>query len=202
MPFLGPSMSATLMSQMASQGMVGPAGKFFADACGIGAMMTVIAKPFTTADTGTITGVGVGTGTGLILIPTLISSIVLAQAAQLALIGPRMPSLASAYGQALTMEAAKITLSSVHSIVFLGVGIVVPASIPIIDMEWERNVFSLGTAFGFIGPQWPSLAKAIAKGSAIGFKPAVGQVTITGTFTGPTPPGPIPGAGTGSGVIT
>ena len=54
-----------------------------------------------------------------------------------------------------------------------------------------------GAAPGFLGTEWPNFATALGEQATHVLAAATGSVTITGSATGP----PVPGVGTGTGVI-
>jgi len=202
MPFIGQAFSMAMFSEMGSKGMVGARLIDLANACGTGLQMSVVGKTFATTDVGTIPGVGTGIGVGLTIPAAIVANTAFAAAVANGLLGAKTLDICTAFGNALAAEAAKISLASSHNPVFLGTGTLIPGSIPILDIEIANNITMLGLSYGFVGASWPMLPQALAKGAAAGFAAAIGSVTISGAFTGPVPPGPIPGVGVGSGIIS
>lgn len=203
MPMLGPSMANTMFGLFAGKGFLGPRLFDHCQVIGNGSILSVIGKPFVTADIGLIPGIGVGVGIGVIgfIEPAMVGTMI-GTMASFGFIGPRLIDTCQVITQSLIAEMALATLTSAHTPVFLGAGTVVPASILVIEPEWTGNIIAQGVPKGFIGPQYFNYARAIATGLTSGFLTATGVVSITGSFTGPAPPGPLPGAGAGTGVIT
>lgn len=201
MPINGSAMSATLMGLLAGAGFIGEKLKDMCDAIGNGSVMSVAGKTFQTMDTGTVPGIGVGNGVGLMgLVPPMISMTIYGKSVgSFGQPGQNLLPLCDSVANALIMEMAKATLMSNHPLVFVGVGTVMPGTIPVQPSEWGNNVESQGKSAGFEGSQWGNLANAIGVGCAGGFGTATGVVTIAGS---PTAPIPVPGAGVGIGSIS
>ncbi len=189
-------------------------GPRFFDYCTVvsqGSVQAIVGKSFTTIDTGLIQtvatpGIGAGTGTGLtaVLVNTVRDTVV-STARGFQFRGPRLIDTAQIFAEALVEELTQTTLVSTHTPVYLGAGVVVPGSIPVVMSEWKGNIQTLGTAIRFRGPKWPQWCESLATGGVTGFLTATGNVTIVGTYTGlfpPAGPGPVPGVGVGVGVVS
>lgn len=199
MPFVGARMSNIFSSLLAGRGFRGPRLRDFTDACGLGSQKTIVGKTFNTVDVGSVPGTGVGTGTGLFNIPlSVVANGIISVCAGFGFRGPLLPAIAQDYASSLVNESGKTTLSSTHSPVFLGTGTVVPGSIPVVDVEWGNNIFSIAQSRGFIGPRWSQFAFALGVGSVRGYKTATGTVAIVGSPSGI----PVGGGGTGVGVLS
>lgn len=195
MPILGPAWTSLVAAQMAAQGMVGPSVPDLALAVGNGSAGHVVGKSFTTTDSGIVAGTGAGTGVGVVVAGPAIASAIYGYASGYGWNGPNLMNLCTAIGNACSIEMLSALLTSTHTPIFVGTGIVVPASIGVAGPAWGA---AIQAAFAFTGPQWPNLCQAIGKGCAdIIHATAIATVTITGAgFPG------VPGAGVGSGVIS
>jgi hypothetical protein len=160
---------------------------------------------FMTADTGTIPGTGSGSGTGVLgLNMSNISSLAFTTgqgfwaAHQNNGPGVKWQDLCDAVATAVVAHFATATLTSVHSPVFTGVGVVTAysgVSVPVMKAAIVAAAPGSWAAW-----RMPELAEAIATGvvtELLSHTPA-STVTISGSPTGV----PVPGAGTGSGVVT
>ena len=85
-------------------------------------------------------------------------------------------------------------MTTSHSPVFAGTATIAPGSIAVLGPEIGGQVLTEGAGKGFIGKDWPNIAKAIGNGIATGFTTANSLITIIGTITTPPPVplGPIP----------
>lgn len=202
MPIVGAAGSGNMAGTLGGAGFTGPDLMNLTDACGNGTESHLVGKFFATIDTGLIPGIGMGTGTGLMgIVGAMISATAFAMAAgSFGQSGPNLMDLTDAFGDMVVFMASQATLMSNHTPVFQGAGIVTPGSIPVVGSGWGSDIE--GQAGSFSGGNWPDLASALGAGGAAGFATATGNVTISGTFTGPTPPGPLPGAGSGMGTIS
>ena len=165
---------------------------------------------FTTADTGTTPGAGVGIGTGITgmnisNISSLIQSTGNTAWAPYQNNGPGVEwagfctKIANAIN---TYVKANATLTSTDTPVFLGTGTVLHYAG--VSAAAVKSAIVAAAPSRWASTQFPNLANAVATGlmtELLGHSPT-DTVTITGSFTGPTPPGPIPGAGSGSGIVT
>jgi hypothetical protein len=202
MPLTGSTLNSILQAKMVAAGHAGASLPGFCNAVAQGTVLSLLGKPFSTIDSGLIPGSGSGVGIGIIGVnPAIIMSTVISVGLGMGLAGTSLPAIADAVGSALVAELALATLSSVNLPVFLGVGNIVPGSILAIPAEWAANIQQLGVASGFAGASWPMVCQAIAQGCFAGLATATGIVTIAGAFAGPVPPGPLPGAGSGTGTI-
>lgn len=182
-------------------------GPRFFDYCTVvsqGSVMAIVGKAYATTDVGLIQtvaspGIGAGTGTGLIaVLVNTVRDTTVNTAKGFGFKGPRLVDTAQIFAEALVQEITNTTLISTHTPVYLGVGTVTPASIPVIMPEWKGNIQSLGAAIRFKGPKWPQWCESLATGGVQGFLTATGTVNIVGSYTGlfpPAGPGPVPGVG-------
>lgn len=202
MALSGSGWSAALYASLSGKGFVGSRLMDFTDAVGIGSVNHVVGKPFATTDTGTVPGNGVGSGTGVTgLSSAAISSAVFSLAVGFfGQAGSRLQDICDSIGDTCVAQMALATLTSTHTPVFAGTGVINVGSIGVVPSGWSGSVNSEGAGNGFIGSQWPNFATAIGQGQASQvLATGTGTVTITGSPTSPTP---VPGSGSGSGVIT
>lgn len=200
---VGATWSATLAGLLSGIGFIGTRLMDFTDAVGNGAESHVVGKPFTTTDTGQVPGIGVGTGTGVVgMNSAAMSAGIFSQAVGFfGQSGSRLMDLCDQIAAANLTEMAKALLSSNHTPVFSGAGVVDVGSVGVVGPDWGNAIES--AAPSFIGSQWGNFAQALGGGQANEILASgTGNVAISGTFTGSTPPGPVPGAGTGSGTIS
>jgi hypothetical protein len=199
MPMLGPHMGGEIVAALASAGFVGPDMLNFANAVGNGSVQSMVTKQFQTDDTGTTPGTGVGTGTGLVgVIGSLISQAIYGGLiSKFGQPGPNLLDVCKAIGDALEKETKLASLTSQHSPVFAGNGVVKAGSIMVSGSEWGSNIKTFGVLAAFLGDRWPDFAEVVGTECAKVVKNATGQVLITGVGTPPT----APGIGTGSGMI-
>lgn len=205
MAIVGAAWSADLFGKLSAIGFIGSRLMDFTDAVGNGSQTHIVGKSFTTTDTGSVPGVGTGTGVGIVGIdPMLVSTTIFATALGLfGQFGARLQDCCDALGQNIVDQMALADLASNHTPVFAGAGVVDVGSIPVVDAGWGGDIETEGDGSGFIGSQWPNFALAIGTGFAAGvIAGGTGNVTISGSFGGSVPPGPVPGAGTGSGTIS
>ena len=203
MPIVGSAWSSQLYGTLSGMSMNGSRLHDFTDAVGNGSQSHVVGKSFDTIDTGLTIGSGSGTGIGITAIPpSLVASQIYSTAvAAFGQAGSRLNDICQAIASTLVSQMALATLTSTHTPVFLGSGIVTPGSIPVVGSGWGSAIQS---ASSFAGSRWPDFSHAIGVGCAAGFDTATGMVTITGAWSGapPLPPGGTPGAGTGSGTLS
>jgi hypothetical protein len=196
------TLASLIQANLAAQGAVGSNLSKFCNAIGKGVVESIVGKAFTTADVGLIPGIGVGTGTG---IQGLSSAIMKSTALSLmSSRGVNADKMMQAIMDAVvTHLSSAATLSSTHAPVFSGSGTVVPGSIAVVAAQMSSNIDSELSAQGAVGVNKTNLATAIGTGIANNIlSSGTGTVAISGSFTGPTPPGPIPGAGSGAGTIS
>lgn len=172
----------------------------FTDAVGPGSATHVIGKPFTTLDVGTVPGNGVGTGVGIIgFAPSQIASLIFSFCQSAGFLGSKLQDVCDACGQAASAELALASLSSIDAPVFLGVGNIVPGSIGVDGSAWGSSIQSIGSGENFVGSKWPDFAQALGKGHALPVQSTgTGILAITGSPSGV----PVPGSGSGTGVIS
>lgn len=203
MPMVGASMAATMQLSLASKGNIGVNLLTFCTAIGVGSVMSLVGKTFTTSDTGVGSGAGAGIGIGITGV-TGSSVSKLIQAAYLSefgSMGTLLPDITDAIGLALELELAKATLISAHAPVYVGSGIVDLGSIKVSPSQWASNIQQAGPTL--LGSDWPRFAKIVGQGCSEAFKTASGVVVITGG--GPPPPtsfSGLPNTVTPAGVIS
>lgn len=202
---VGAAWAADLMGKLSAKGFSGSYLSVLTNVVGNGSALHVIGKPFVTQDVGLIPGVGVGVGVGItgLSASTISDEIFSNCVSTFGQSGPKLKDFCDAMAQSCVAQMALATLTSTHTPVFAGSGTVVNGSIGVVPALWGSSIAGLGTAAGFVGPQWSNWANAIGKGHANGvINTGAGTVTITGSFTGVVPPGPLPGAGAGAGTIS
>ena len=200
MPIAGSSFSTRLQANMAAKGFLGSHVVDFCDAIGNGTVSAVTGAPFATVDTGSVPGVGTGAGVGLTgMIAATIATQIQSLAVAAGMAGSAVPDICDCIANALVDEMGVATLTSTHTPVFAGTGVVTVGSVIVAGSALSSSITAAGLAAGLAGSGWPSFADAIGNGQATGFLTATGSVTITGSPTG----GPVvPGAGAGVGVIS
>jgi hypothetical protein len=102
---------------------------------------------------------------------------------------PDMISMCDAIADAFIMETALAILVSAHSPVGIGTAIITPGSIQVDGGALGDSIDSMGSATGFVGKDWPTIAKAIGKALGDAFLTAQGTLIIAGAIT--PPPSPI-----------
>lgn len=170
----------------------------FVKAVSAGIVLSIVGKPFTTKDIGTIPGVGKGTGVGITGIDA--NKMVETALKDMGTYGtnarPMMKAIMDGTKQHLTLA----TLSSAHPLVFVGTGKVDAGSILVITDEMTINIDTQLLLVKANGSNRKRLAHAIAKGICDEIKSkGTGTVIIVGS---PTSPFPAPGVGVGAGVIS
>jgi len=201
----GPNWSATLQGLLAGKGFVGTRLSDFTDAVGNGGQTHVVGKAFTTTDAGLVPGAGPSPGVGVGVtgisgpaISTLIFALATGFFGQS---GSKLMDTTDAIGDACVAELALADLNSTHAPVFSGSGVVDVGSIGVIPAGWGSDIDA--AAPSFIGSQWSNFANAMGMGQANHVLAAgTGNVVISGSFGGSSPPGPLPGAGVGAGVVS
>lgn len=198
MSLVGLTWSATLQATLAGVGMLGDKLPDFCNAVGNGSVNHVVGKQFTTTDVGSTPGSGNGSGTGINgLVQSNISNSIYAKCVStFGQFGSKLQDFCDAVASACISEMAKATLSSTHSPVFLGSGVVDIGSIAVVGADWGLAIES--AAPSFLGSQWPNMAKAMGEGQADEIL-ASGTGTVTISGSGGTP---VPGVGTGTGNIS
>ena len=196
MTMLGTGMATKIASDFAAAGFVGVSIPIFTAAYGTGSIEGhLIGKTFTTTDTGTITGTGVGTGVGVTgVLPGPISAAIFAA---LVIVfggsGPDLITVTDALAAGLTGQLALATLSSSHTPVHIGSGVVDVGSIAAVGGPWGTSIKNLGIGSGLLGSDWPDFATEAATEMASAMALGSGNVVITG-------PGSNDGAGVGTGT--
>lgn len=202
MALSAPALAALIQGNLAGQGAIGSNLTKFCNAIAKGVVESIVGKPFTTTDVGLVLGIGVGTGTG---IQSLSASTMKATALSLmSSRGENADKMMQAIMDAVVSHlSSSASLSSTHAPVFLGSGTVVVGSIAVVAAQMSSNIDSELSAQGANGANKTNLSTAIGTGIANNILSAgTGTVAITGSFTGPIPPGPIPGAGVGAGTVS
>jgi len=196
MPMVGSNMATNIENIMKAASLVGDSTAKIANVVGNGSVSGIVGLPFSTTDVGPTAGAGSGTGTGIIISPSFLTSAIYAK---LQVLGPGTSNalIANAVGTAMSMEAAKASLSSTHGPVFAGTGTVIPGSIPVVGPVLGLSIFSQGLSKGFLGASWPIISNAFGMGLSEGWLIGLGSVIITGGGA----PG-SPGAGVGIGIIS
>jgi len=207
MALSGSALSGLIQSELSGKGFTGVQLTPFCNALGNGIVdATTGILTFTTTDTGTIPGTGTGSGTGVLgLSESNISSLAYNTGqgfwASFQNNGPgiKWQDVCDAVATAVVAHfTSAATLTSTHSPVFAGTGLVTAyAGVAIPAMKATIVAAAPGSWASW---RMPELAEAIATGvvtELLSHTPA-SAVTITGSPAGI----PVPGAGTGSGVVT
>lgn len=190
------ALGSLIDANLASAGAIGANRLVFANAVAAGIVMSIVGKSFATIDVGTIPGAGIGSGTGL---TGLISGTMTTTAVGLLpTTGVNAMPMMNAIMNAVVSHMSAASLASTHTPVFAGSGTIVPGSIPVLAPELASNIEAQLTSAGANGSNKAILSAAIAGGVAIGFITATGTVTISGSPAGI----PVPGGGSGTGVIS
>lgn len=207
MALSGPTLSGLIQANLTGKGFTGVQLTAFSNALGNGIVnATTGILMFTTADVGTIPGSGSGSGTGVLgLNQVNIASLAFTTGQgfwapdQNNGPGIKWQDLCDAVAAAVvTHFSAEATLTSTHSPVFAGTGLVVAYSgvaVPVMKAAIVAAAPGSWAAW-----KMPELAEAIATGvvtELLTHSPA-SSVTISGSPSGV----PVPGAGSGSGVVT
>ena len=188
-------MANSIKSLLISSGFVGERLDDFCLMIGQGSVASLVGLSFQTIDTGLTPGAGVGTGTGIlgVLEPIVFANIMSNMSSYS---GEKLSIVVNAISHGLVTELSNATLTSTHTPVHTGTGIIVLGSIMPIGSVWGNNIFLQGTSLGFTGEELYNFSHAIGSGCAMSFTTATGQVTIGGSG------GNVPGSGTGVGVIS
>lgn len=207
MALSGPALSGLIQAQLASKGFTGVQLTPFSNALGNGIVnATTGILMFTTADTGTIPGTGSGSGTGVLgLNMANISSLAFTTGqgfwSSFQNNGPgiKWQDLCDAVATAVVAHfTSDATLTSTHAPVFSGTGMVVAYSG--VTVPAMKAAIVAAAPGSWAAWRMPELAEAIATGvvtELLSHTPA-STVTISGSPAGV----PVPGAGSGSGVVT
>ena len=190
------SYSSTLVGALAGFGYTGTELQTLTDTLGIGFSVSVIGKSFATTDAGAKGGSGVGSGLGLLGIPpSSISSAMFQECTTKFGGGSELLNICIATEQASILEFSKANLTSIHSPISLGTGIINIGSISVPSSEWTGNIVQAGLSKSLAGPDFPSFAEAVGNSHSQAVSFLTGQVTITGG-------GGDAGVGVGSGTIS
>lgn len=204
----GASWTNTLYGKLTAMGFRGRRLRELCEAVGMASEGHVVGKPFATADVGQIFNsppFAPGAGVGITALDGALATSTTFAACQAAFghAGRRLHDFCEAFGQTLPIEMLTATLTSQHMPVFDGVGTVVVGSIGVSEGPWGSLIESEGRSRQFRGRLWPDFAAAMGKGYATEvLQQGTGTVVIAGSYGGSFPPGPLPGAGAGTGVIT
>lgn len=200
MTMSGSHMSGTIKSVGQPLGLLGDNFPDYCDAVGNGAVDSVVGAAFTTTDVGSTPNPGVGSGTGLlnIVAATISAALVAGMAAAFGSAGIDLPSLCLATATGFADETLLATLSSTHTPVYVGSGIVDIGSIMVPGGVIGAAINANGVGMGFIGANWADVADVIG----IEFSNALALASGVVVITGAPPPTPTPGAGTGSGTLS
>ena len=202
MSMSGSNMSGSINSLGLPLGMLGDSFPDYCDAVGNGTIDSVVGAPFTTTDTGTIPGAGPanGTGTGLlnIVAATIATALVAGMTSAFGGAGISLPSMCTATAGGFAAEMLLATLTSTHTPVFAGTGIVDVGSISVPSAVIGAAIALEGVGMGFIGQNWPDVADVIG----VEFANALALASGTVVISGPAGSDPKPGAGTGAGALS
>lgn len=195
--------TSNLFSNFSSKGFTGKQVKVFCKAVSTGSVAGIKGKPFIATGIGMMPGIGKAQGNGVIgIIAALVKTAIIGECAQAGLIGTAVPDVADAIAQTLVTQMKTAKLTAITPPLFNGNAFIIPGSIIVIPQLISLGIMAAGASSGFIGPQWASFANAIGNGTQKGFLTATGKLKVSGQFAGPVPPGPIPGAGVGPGILT
>ncbi len=184
-------------TNLANEGATGYNRFIFSEAIANGIIMSIASKTFTTSDTGLVPGTGTGNGTGITSLSS--SNMTSTTLALFPTTGVNAERLVRAIMQAVvTHLTTSATLTSSHTPVYSGTGIINIGSITVSTIEMTTNIDNQLFLIGANGYNRTILSSAIATGivtEIIGF--GTGTVIITGTPSGI----PTSGSGSGTGVI-
>lgn len=211
MALSGAALSALIKTELQDIGFSGVELDNFSNALGNGIVDGSSGiLTFTTADVGNVPGNGVGSGTGVTgMVESSMAGVIFStgqgfwSSFQNNGPGVKWQDLCDAVSAAVVAHfSAAATLTSTHSPVFDGVGTVTVyagVTIPVMKAAIEA-----AAPASWLSHRFPELAEAVATGvvTELTTHSPADVVAISGTFTGSTPPGPVPGAGSGSGVVT
>jgi hypothetical protein len=207
MALSGSALSALIQSELSAKGFTGVQLTTFSQALGNGIVNgTSGILTFVTADVGTIPGTGVGTGTGILgLSEASIASLIYSTGqgfwSSFQNNGPgiKWQDLCDAIAKAtVTHFSSDALLTSAHTPVFVGVGTVVSYSG--VTISGMKSTIEAATPPSWLGWRMPELAEAVSTGivtELLSHSPA-STVVISGVPSGP----PVPGSGSGAGVVT
>lgn len=191
-------LSGLIKSNLTAVGANGSNLSIFCDAVAKGIVESIVGKAFATLDTGTVPGIGTGIGLGIL---GLSSSIMKNTALSLIYSkGVNADKLMQAIMDAtVTHLSSATTLTTNDTPVFLGAGIIVIGSIAVMSGEMSGNIDSELQNVGAKGANRTKLATAIGTGVASNIlSSGTGTLVITGTPIGT----PVPGSGSGIGIIS
>jgi len=168
----------------------------FTHAVAFGIVTNIVGSTFITVDTGSVAGSGVGAGVGIVgLNQAALSSLIYANCSSLwGTTGVRLQDFTDAIAQSVVTHLLAATLTSTHSPVYAGTGVV---SFALSSMNQSAMASSIQNANTFNGPLWSRWCTAIANGVVSHIKSVgTGIVTITGSGSGGS------GSGSGTGVVS
>jgi hypothetical protein len=197
MPLVAPLMVTQIAAALVSKGFIGVNTPLLAQALGLGSVLSLVGKPFSTTDTGSGPSAGVGVGVGLQGVSAgALKTLLLTSATSKGLVPtPQLQDLFGAYADALVAQLALATLTSAHTPVFVGSGTIV-GGITVPAPAWASAIQSQAPTF--VGTNWPVLCSVFGEASSQAMLTATGTVVISG----PPPPTPAPAVGQGTGTIT
>lgn len=197
MPLSSNILSGLIKSNLAAVGANGSNLSIFCDAVAKGIVESIVGKAFATLDTGTVPGIGTGVGIGILGLSSPIM-----KSTALSLMdskGVNADKLMQAIMDATVTHLSVATLMSNDTPVFLGTGIVVVGSIAVMTGEMSGNIDSELQNVGAKGVNRTKLATAIGTGVASNIlSSGTGTLIITGSPIGT----PVPGSGSGIGIIS
>jgi hypothetical protein len=201
MSLSGPALSSAILSAMASRGNTGSDLKKLTDSIGLGIILSLTGKSFSTVDAGPGPPVPTPTvTTGLIVPPGVMAPLITTAAiANIGGGGPELPLIALDIETSFIQELSKATLTSNHPATTAGAASITPGTIPVTASEVKGNIVTIGLATGLVGVDFPQIADAIGQGVEAAIKLASAVIVIAQPPSGPQVGPPV---GVGTGVIT
>jgi hypothetical protein len=200
----GKALSAIMIGQMGSQGILGTAMPGFCEALSEGIVTGFLSQnQVTTVDTGVLPagapGVGIGKMAGIV--GSAMFGVTMPLVASGGFLGTKSTGLIKAVTEALALHFTSTNIvNTQHPTVAIGAG--VGKVLGLSGAGIASIAIGLMTSKGIAGPQMPGLVKAICEGFAINvMATGIVSVSIVGAPL-VTPGGTVPSAGSGTGKIT
>jgi hypothetical protein len=198
MSLQGEVLGTLIQDHLKAAGAKGSNMSKFCSAIGNGIVLATVGKSFMTIDTGTVPGVGSGTGVGIVGLSS--DSMTNRALAKMKTKGKNAKKTMDAIMSATLEHYGSALLQSTHTPVFAGIGNIQVGSIGLVLQEMTDSIDQSLQQAGAKGKNRKNFCIAVATGiveEVIEF--GTGTVVIVGSPASPTP---VPGVGTGAGVIS